>query len=232
MKIKYIGFDKDGTLIDSFGGYTIEWGKIIQKDFGIDPKIAEKIFRVDAAGKPTAFQLKLVLKNSNVKLSKEEIFQKANEIALLFGKNVKGSVFPDVLPILKKLKKERYFIFISSEQQEEVVRRDLERTKLLQYVDFYVGIRPKEPDFKRGEPHFRAAAKHFGVSFNIFSKSAVFVGDTPTDIELANELNIISIGRVGTFKSEDLFEEGAKFVIKDISEIYNILQKYNTTVGS
>lgn len=230
--IKYIGFDKDGALFDTVEEYTREWGKIIHREFSVDPKIAEKIFRVDAAGKPTVVQLALVLESNNIKLSKEKIFQKANKIASLLGKNIKGSLFPEVKSVLKRLKKEGYFIFVSSGQQEEVVKRDLERTKLLQYIDFYAGIRPAQPNFKKGEIHFRAVAKHSGVSFNIFSKSAVFVGDTPTDIELANELNIISIGRVGTFNSEDLFEEGAKFVIKDIREIYNILQKYNTTVGS
>lgn len=230
--IKYIGFDKDGTLFDTVKEYTREWGKIIHREFSVDPKTAEKIFRVDAAGKPTEVQLSLVLEDNNIKLSKEKIFQKANKIASLLGKNIKGSLFQEVKSVLKRLKEEGYFIFVSSGQQEEVVKRDLERTKLLQYIDFYAGIRPAQPNFKKGEIHFREAAKHFGVSFNIFSKSAVFVGDTPTDIELTNELNIISIGRVGTFNSEDLFEEGAKFVIKDISEIYNILQKYNTTVGS
>src|SRR3972149_10538976 len=104
MKIKYIGFDKDGTLIDSVDAYTREWGKIIHAQFGIDPKIAERVFRVDAAGKPTAVQLALAIENSHIKLSEEETFQKANEIALLLGNTVKAPLFPEVLDVLKKLK--------------------------------------------------------------------------------------------------------------------------------
>lgn len=230
--IKYIGFDKDGTLLDTLGIYTKSWGEIIHSDFGIAIQEAEDEFK-KTAGEATFVQLSKLLRVHNINLSKEEIFNKASEMQLKLGEaGRKALLFPDVLEAIRILKSQNYSIFVSSGQQEIITKEDLERTKLIEYIDFYAGIKPDQPDYKKGEPHFRAAANHFGVPFETFINESMFVGDTPTDMELASQSNIISIGRVGTFNSEDLFEEGAKFVIKDISEIYNILQKYNTTVGS
>ena len=223
MKIKYVGFDKDGTLIDSVDAYTREWGKIIHAQFGIDRKIAERIFRVDAAGKPTAVQLALVLESNHIKLSEEEIFQKANEIASLLGNTVKAPLFSEVLDVLKKLKLPGFLIFISSGQQEEVVRKDLIRTNLLQYVDFYAGIKPAQPNFKKGEQHFRAAAKHFGVDFKTFVKETVFIGDTPEDIEVARNANILFIARVGQGSLKKLKKLGAKIVVSDFTNLPEII---------
>jgi phosphoglycolate phosphatase-like HAD superfamily hydrolase len=222
--IKYVGFDKDGTLIDSTQANTKEWGKIIHEDFGIDAKDAEDVFGVIAAGEPTVSQLELVLRRHNISYPQDEMLKKANEIAVRIGKGVKSDLFPDVFNILKQLKSEGYFIFVSSSHQESVVRNDLERTGIAKYVDYCVGVRPSQPEFRKGEPHFKAVATHFGVGYETFVKETAFVGDMPADINAANNCNIVSVARIGTIPKEKLLELGAKFVIPDFLSLPEILK--------
>jgi phosphoglycolate phosphatase-like HAD superfamily hydrolase len=221
--IKYVGFDKDGTLINGFDDYTKVWGKIIQSDFGINAKDAEDVF-VKMAGEPTDIQLAAVLQGHNKNLSQSETFQKAEEIAEVLGKRVQGAPFPEVLEVLGKLKEEGYFIFVSSGQKENIVKNDLERTGIIQFIDFLAGIRLDQPDYKKGEPHFRAAAHHFGVDFETFVKETVFVGDTLVDIDLPKKVGILSIARAGTLSKEALLTDGAKVVVEDFSTLPQILK--------
>ena len=141
--IKYIGFDKDGTLFDVEPAKRRWWGKIIHEDFGIDANEARKIFAVVAPGQPTYLQPALTLKRHNISFSKAELFKKGNEIASRLGKAIKGELFPEVLGVIKQLKEQGYLIFVSSNHQETVVKNDLERTGLIKswiYLWVYVPV--------------------------------------------------------------------------------------------
>ena len=221
-KIRYIGFDKDGTLMDSMASYAKIWGKIFHDEYGID-QVEAGNFLIQTAGQPTVIQVDTLLRNNNIVLSQNELFSKANEIATVLGEKADSKPFPEVPEVLKKLKEEGYKIFVSSGQQESVIKKDLERAGLLQYIDFFAGIRPDQPDYKKGEPHFRAAAKHFGIPFETFAKETVFIGDTPTDVQVSNNSNIISIVRKSANADETLLDKGAKFVVEDFSNLSEII---------
>jgi phosphoglycolate phosphatase-like HAD superfamily hydrolase len=222
MKIKFIGFDKDGTLMDSMASYASEWARIVHADYGIEAKEAEELF-VKTEGQSTAVQLETLLRQKNITLPQEEIFRKSNEIATFLGERDNSKPFPEVLDILKKLKEKGYFIFVSSGQQEQIVKRDLERTGLIKYIDLAEGIRPDQPNFKKGEPHFRAAAQYFNVPFETFVKETVFIGDTPTDVQVSRESNIISIVRKGVNSDDSLLNEGARFVVDNFSNLPELI---------
>jgi phosphoglycolate phosphatase-like HAD superfamily hydrolase len=221
--IKYVGFDKDGTLIDDVSGYKKEWGKLVHLSFGVDAKEAEDTF-MDIIEGPTVLQLSTILQKHNIKLSQSEMFQKAEEFAYHLGKNFKGDAFPEALDILKELKDLGYNIFVSSGQQEIITKEDLKRTGIMQYVDYYVGIRADQPEFKKGEPHFRAVAEYFGVDFETFAKETVFVDDTLVDVEVLKERGIIIVARSSTLPKEKLLEAGANFAIPDLSSLPEILK--------
>ncbi len=215
--INYVGFDKDGTIIDSIPGYTAKWGEIILRDFGVSKEIAEDIFAIEAEGKPTVEQLSLVLQQTHIKMSEKDLFRRANDIALEIAASVKANAFPDVKEAFKKLKEHGCMIFVSSGQQEAVVVEDLTRTGLMEFVDFYAGIKSNKPDFKKGGPQFKAAANKFGVDFEVFCKETAFVGDTLVDVNLAKEFGIISIIR----GSQNNL--GADFIVSDFTGLYKIL---------
>lgn len=224
--IRYIGFDKDGTIMDSMDSYAKIWGQIFHNEYGIDETEAGN-FLMQTAGQPTMIQVDTLLRNHNIVLSQNEVFSKANEIATLLGEEADSSPFPEVKDVLKKLKDEGYKIFVSSGQQEEVIRKDLEKSGLIDYIDFYAGIKPDQPDYKKGEPHFRAAANHFGVPFETFIKQTVFIGDTPTDLEVSKRAGILSIIRTGSNSDESLLERGAKFLVEDFTNLPQLIKTLN-----
>lgn len=221
-RIKYVGFDKDGTLFDSMGQYAKIWGEIFHDEYGINEEEARD-FLIKTAGQPTAVQVDTLLRNNNIILTQQKVFEKANEIATILGERANAKPFPEVLDILKKLKEEGYFIFVSSGQQEQIVQEDLERTGLMQYVDFFAGIRPDEPDYKKGDQHFRAVAQYFNVPFETFVNETVFIGDTPTDVQVSRESNIVSIVRKGANSDDSLLNEGARFVVDDFSNLPELI---------
>lgn len=225
--IKYVGFDKDGTLIDDFMPYADEWGKIIEAQFNIPSKDATKVF-IDLAGVATVTQLSTLLNKHNIKLPYDETFKKAEEIAHHLGENVKANPFPDVIPALKKLKEQGLRMFVSSGQREDITKDDLERTGIINYVDYFVGIRPKQPEFMKGEAHFKDIAMHFGIGFEQFIKEAVFIGDTLVDVRIAKKISILSIARIGTLSKEKLLEANADFIINDFSTLSDILRSYSS----
>lgn len=221
-KIKYIGFDKDGVLINSFSAYTKEWGKIIKTKYNVNAQKAEIVFK-NTAGQPTDIQLAIVLEQHNINLSKKQIFKQANEIAALLGKRIKAQPFPEIHNVLQYLSNNGFFLFVSSGQHGQVVVDDLKRANLIKFIDFYAGIRPNQPKFKKGLAHFRAASEYFKVPFNSFVKKTVFVGDTLEDIKVCNEAGITSICRSGTYSKKDLLKAGAKIVVPNLSKLSTIL---------
>jgi phosphoglycolate phosphatase len=222
--IKYVGFDKDGTLIDSNNANIKAWSEIIKEEFRIDPKEAAEVFSVILPGQATKLQLALVLKRNNINYPEDKIFEKANEIAIRMGQMVKGTLLPESVEVLRKLKEQGYRIYISSNHQEKVVGEDLERTGIIKYIDYYVGARPDHPEFIKGIAHFKNVAEHFGLPFEAFIQETVFVGDSETDVKAAISCNIISIARIDIEPKERLEKAGAKFVIPNLSSLPEILK--------
>jgi phosphoglycolate phosphatase-like HAD superfamily hydrolase len=220
MKIKYIGFDKDGTLMDSMDSYAKVWGEIFKNEYGIDAKEAGN-FLINTAGQSNIVQVDTLLKNYGIFLSKEEVLKKSIEITSAMGEKAETKLFPDVKNSLEKLKKEGYKIFISSGQQEKVIRNDLEKANLTQYIDFIAGFKPEDPEYKKGEGHFRAAAKFFNVPFEEFIKEMVFIGDTQTDLDVASEFSVPCIIR------ENLNSKitGAKFFVNNFLELDRVIKQ-------
>lgn len=220
MKIKYIGFDKDGTLMDSMDSYAKVWGEIFKKEYGIDAKEAGN-FLINTAGQSNIVQVDTLLKNYGIFFSKEDVIKKSIKITTTLGEKAETKLFPDVKKALEKLKKEGYKIFVSSGQQEKVIGNDLEKTDLIGYVDFFAGFKPEDPEYKKGEPHFRAAAKNFNVPFEKFIKETVFVGDTQTDLDVANEFHIPCIIR----ENPNSKITGAKFYVNNFLDLDRLIKQ-------
>lgn len=220
--IRYIGFDMDGTLMDSIAEYTRLFGELMHSTYGIDVDEAGEHFTI-TAGQPTPEQISTLLKKHGITISPDEAFKEGNRVASFIGDHSKAQPFLEVSEVLRDLKERGYDIFVSSGQQESVVREKLEKSGLMQYVDLLTGIRPAEPEFKKGEPHFREAAIHFGVPFDAFVMETVFIGDTPTDMNVASNSNIVALARSGTGSKEALLSSGAKLVLSDFSNLSTVL---------
>ena len=220
--IKYVGFDKDGTLLDSMSSYATAWGNFFNIEFGLDSKKSGD-FLIQTAGQQTVEQVNSLLKKNDIILSDSEVFLTANKLLGYLG-NIKVEAYPDVFPVLKELKSKGYSLFVSTGHKETVAKNDMKSAGLIDYIDLIEGERFEEPNFSKGKPHFEYAAKFFKVSFNEFIKQTVFVGDTQTDIEAANSVGIISIERESTNTREELLKMGTKHVVKDFTGLIPLIE--------
>ena len=67
------------------------------------------------------------------------------------------------------------------------------------------------------------ACKELGIS----SEEAIMVGDTKTDLDAAKNAGMISIGCLYGFRDKkELEEHGAKHLVKDGDELWQVLKEY------
>jgi phosphoglycolate phosphatase-like HAD superfamily hydrolase len=220
--IKYVGFDKDGTLIDSMLSYAKTWGDIFHKEFDLNRDEA-KNYLLETSGQANFNQTDDLLKKHGIYFSKEEVFALSNQISEDLALEDNSLAFKDVPGALRKLKENDFKIFVSSNQQEDVVKKDLERTNLLQFIDFYAGIRPQDPGFKKGKPHFEAAANYFNQEYKSFINETIYIGDTSIDVDIANALRVPCIIRKSNNFAEEMLSKGAKFVVEDFSKLPELI---------
>ncbi len=221
-RIKFVGFDMDGTLIDSMGGFADVFGKQVGPRFGISELEAGDFFMAHL-GIPAHEQLSILhhkLFNSDLPL----------EEAMRIGDSVEGGLigieaqpFLEITGMLNTLVDRGYLLFVSSSHRAERASKKLESVGLGSFFEYVVGKDPERPEFTKGEPHFRAAADHFGIPYDDFKKQLVYVGDLKKDIETAVKAGVISIGRIGIVNKTDLLHEGAVLALPDLSGLPELL---------
>jgi phosphoglycolate phosphatase-like HAD superfamily hydrolase len=223
-RIRYIGFDMDGTLIDTMQFHAFVFGHYIKERFEINAEESGNHY-IQTAGHPTADQIVSLLKKYSITISTEQAIQMGQEFDTIV-EHVEAPPFPEVPDVLAQLKNNGYYIFVSSSHPTEAIERILKKAELLQHVDFFLGTDPQNPELKKGEPHFRKAAEYFNVPYEIFIKKAVFVGDGSSDMQAAITSNVIAIGRVGTKTEKDLLDAGAHITLSDLSQLPKLLASF------
>ncbi len=224
-EVKYVGFDMDGTLIDTMGSIPEVFGTSIQEDFGISMEYGKQFF-LKTLGTPTHIQIQMILKTNGFELLSE------ND-ALTLGQSIDrriaeapGIVFPEVTDALDELKNNGLQLFISSSHTKNAIEKKLKVNDLHKYFGLILGSNPARPDFTKGKSHFLAAAEHFNVSYPEFAGSTVFIGDSLNDISSASNARIMAIGRAGTFNNIELHRAGAIVVINDFSQLPLLLRSF------
>ncbi|RLE57797.1 MAG: hypothetical protein DRJ40_00860 [Thermoprotei archaeon] len=93
---------------------------------------------------------------------------------------LEAEVFPDVIPTLESLKNYDIKIAIATSSPKSIVEPLLTKTKLIQFVNYYV----TGDDVEHGKPHPESVFKILNV-FNIPPSRCIVVGDTFFDVKMA-----------------------------------------------
>lgn len=220
--IRYVGFDMDGTLLNTMEGNTRMFADYILERYGIDPDEASEHYR-ETVGRSTGNQLQPLLEKHGIQLSEEEAAQIGLEIDTKTESEVTPEAFDQVLEKLQELRRKGYYIFVSSGDQQENIKSKLQKAGLLQYVDAYAGATPDDPDFVKGAAHFKKIAEDLGIDYKTFIAQAVFIGDGLPDANAAKGAGMRFIGKIGTNSEEEFKQAGVQTSIIDFSSLSDLL---------
>lgn len=226
--IQTVGFDVDGTLLDSMTAFRNVFGTHMQTKFGIPVEVAGAHF-ARTLGRPTSQQIQSLLTEQNILRRPDK--QAIEEIGLAIDEQLAqtdGKPFPEVPAMLTRLKQQGYRMFVSSGHETTVVRDKLRRTNLAQYFDFWLGVESLAKgidrlSFRKGEHHYKAAAYLYSFEqYEDFLKQFVYVNDSTGDLAASYYTMAKVICRAGTRTREEL-RDWAFIILDDLSTLPEVL---------
>jgi phosphoglycolate phosphatase-like HAD superfamily hydrolase len=149
----------------------------------------------------------------------------ASRIQLEFSRittRLPARLFPEVSGVLVALKQAGYTIMISSNNPESTLPERLVQVGIAQHCDFMLGTILEQGITKNDHP--RVAAERLGISPEELAATGAYVGDMPTDMQLAREAGLLAIGRLTGSNADALIGAGAHHVITDLTQLKPLLR--------
>lgn len=236
--VRFIGFDLDGTLFaEPDKSFPHVFAENASHLLGI-PSAEAEAFAASTMGISTTKQLQQLPDCINMPadhIARNLPFALQQLIADTIDTEFflqPVTIFPDILPVLTQLKQEGKHIFISSSRPTENIHAVLtQHPEIAQCIDFAIGTSKEDPNLKKGETHFKKVAEHFHVPFEKLVQQSVFIGDTPSDMQAAQSINVLAIGRIGTTSSATLLQRGATLTLPDFSSLPHMLNVQRTSAS-
>ena len=219
MLFEAIGFDWDGTLLDSM---KIKSQSFAESFIRLYPNLSkeraeiENIFLANG-GNPRNYQLNSVQKRFSLgKLSSEET-QKWSDLFTSLYLDKKSLLFDDAIKVLDELKRRGYKLFLCSSVPQDDLNKTIKLYPLKDYFLEILGTRDNGK-FRKGLPHFTYVSERIGVPLN----KMAFVGDGSEDVKVANKAGCFSVGRVDPrlpSSKEEILKSNPKMVIEKLEEL-------------
>ena len=217
--IDVIGFDWDGTLVDSMQVKSECFAESIIRFY---PKVKdarkdiEKAF-IDSRGIPRIQQLGLVQKKYSLEELPSAKTQKWSDAFTSLYIKKKLPLFEHTIGVLYNLKSRDYRLFLSSSVPQDDLEKTVKSYKLEHFFEFILGTKDNGK-FRKGKPHFCYVSKQMGVPLGRMA----FVGDGIDDVKYANEAGCFSVGladpRVPNSRA-DFEKSDAKVIIERLDEV-------------
>ena len=213
-KIKYIVTDLNGTLVDAMPTYTRVFCDVLKRCAGLEsPEIAK--YSVASTGKAWDEQFAAVLEMHEQ--PKGVVPELMGEFCELVNQE-KYSLYPQVEELLQFFKAKKYKVFVTSGSGTGAMIKRIYELGIFPYVDFILGF----DVYKKSPKHIEMLAEKEGLSVKDFAEQAVYFGDGPGDMKIADICNIYTIGVAQSVSTEILKEAGADLVIEKIGEAIDL----------
>ena len=209
----YILFDFDGTVFDTVEGITKCVRYAINK-FDMDAELSElRCF----AGPPLVEKFMEVFSLSNEQAVKavEYYRERYRPIGIYESKP-----FPGIKELLQALKSLGKPMAIATSKPEEMARKLLQDSELIEYFDVICGALDSVNNAKW--QIVTRAMEELGAD----KEASVLVGDTKYDVIGAHKCGIKCAGvRFGYAAEGELEDSGADFIVNDMDELLELLSK-------
>jgi len=189
--IDAVGFDWDGTLVDSMKVKSECFAESIIKFY---PKAKdarseiEKLF-MDSRGIPRVQQLALAQKKYFLpELASEKLQKWSDYFTSLYSKK-KLPLFESARGVLYSLKSRGYKLFLSSSVPQGDLEKSVKSYEIDHFFEIILGTKD-QGKFRKGKPHFSYVSKQMKIPLNRMA----FMGDGADDVRYAKESGCFSIG--------------------------------------
>lgn len=215
MKNKYIIFDCDGTLLNTYP-LIMESFKRTFKNYLPDYLLTED--ELNSFFGPSLRLTFLRYFDESMVDDVIKYYRKINRSLMPEWINV----FEGIIDLLEYLKQNEYPISILSNKAYDMIMYGLELTNIAHYFDVVIGYE-QMPQHKP-HPAGIEVIKDFYKTNN--NDNIYLIGDTLIDISTATNANINSVGVTWCItKKEDFIKGNAKYIINEPSELIKILEE-------
>ena len=217
IKIKYIVFDLNGTLVDAMPIYTRAFCDVLKRQTEIENSDIPDIVKYSVAvtGTPWDEQFAYVLDLH--KYPTDEVPKLMDEFCDIVNEK-KYSLFPKVEELLKLFKDKGYTVLITSGSSTGAMIKRIYDLGILDNIDFLLGF----DTYKKSQKHMEMLAEKENLSLEEFAGRAIYFGDGPGDMRIAKSSGIYAIGVAQTVSTKLLKDAGADLVLEKIGDSLDI----------
>lgn len=151
----------------------------------------------------------------------EDFYQKAHQVLheIEMRAAEKGSLIPGTEATLKTLRRKEIKVGIITRNCEDAVR------KVFPNINDFCDVFVSRNLVKKVKPH-PDHLTYVMKSLKTSGKEVVMVGDHPIDIQAGKKMGMKTIGVLtGRTKKEEFEKAGADYVLKDVTEVCELLEK-------
>lgn len=220
--IKLIGFDLDGTLINSLPDIALSLNTALA-EFGFAQAEESLVLTWIGNGAGVLFRKAAEWSGAKDKLSEAELSALEARFNALYGENVcnKSELFPNVLETLQALKDQGYLLAVVTNKPTHLVQPVLQAFQIEHFFAETLGGH----SLPKIKPH-PAPLYYLCGKFGLYPQEILFVGDSKNDILAARAAGCQSVGLTyGYNYNVPIAEDNPDFVCDDFAEILQVLAK-------
>lgn len=223
--LEYLLFDLDGTLTDSSEGITksVQYGL---QCVGIEVTDLNELLKFIGPPLDYSFREFYNLSEEQIQKAVEKYRERYNAV----GK-FENVLYPDMVSLLKDMKKRGKHLAVASSKPEVFVRQILKHFNIEQYFEVIVGSGLDGSLGTKGEVVKEALRRLFVkeegekvVLDNQICEKTAMIGDRRFDVEGGKENGLITIGvEYGFQKPGELKEAKADYIVRTVDELHELL---------
>lgn len=222
MSYKLIGFDLDGTLVNSLPDIALSLNTAFA-EVGLPQAEEPLVLTWIGNGAGVLFQRAVEWADAQARFSGDELKQIEQRFNELYGENVctKSTLFPNVKETLQTLKDQGFLLAVVTNKPTRLVQPVLQAFG----IDHFFAETLGGHSLPAIKPH-PAPLYYLCGKFGLYPQEMLFVGDSKNDILAARAAGCKSVGLTyGYNYNVPIEQENPDFVCNDFADILQILAK-------